>query len=101
MLNFAGIGYERMLKIIMQHTSRQSQEVLDADPLAAAICDFIRREGSWTGTAVKLLELLNEAAPIPRPGNWPRQANNLSRKLNILHATFNEIGISIRKQNQG
>lgn len=98
---FAGIGSEKMLDIIMSHTSRQTQEVLDADPVATAIREFTLKRGSWTGTAGKLLELLNEAAPAPRPDGWPRQANNLMRKLNVLHATLNEAGISIRKQKSG
>lgn len=98
---FAGIGSERMLDIIMRHTSRQTQEVLDADPVATAIREFIFKRGTWTGTAGKLLELLNESAPTPRPDGWPRQANILTRKMNVLHATLNEVGISISRQKSG
>ena len=94
---FVGIGSERMLDIIMRHSSRQTQEILDADPVATAIRDFVQKRGSWTGTAGKLLELLNETAPTPKPDGWPKQANTLTRKLNVLHATLNEVGISICK----
>lgn len=98
---FAGIGSEQMLDIIMRHTSRQTQEVLDADPVATAIREFIFKRGVWTGTAGDLLKLLNESAPTPRPDGWPRQANNLTRKMNVLHATLNEVGISIRRYKEG
>jgi hypothetical protein len=94
---WAGIGSDRMLDIIMQNTSRQTQEVLDADPIASAIRDFMQKHMTWTGTASKLLELINESAPIPKPDGWPKQGNNLTRKINVLHATLNEVGISIRK----
>lgn len=97
----AGIGSDRMLDIIMRHTSRQTQEVLDADPVASAIREFVALHKSWTGTAGKLLELLNERAPTPRPDGWPKAANNLTRKINVLHSTLNEIGISIRRHKEG
>jgi len=98
---FSGVGSERMLDIIMRHTSRQTEEVLEADPVATAIREFVLKRRSWSGTAVQLLELLNESAPSPRPDGWPRQANNLTRKMNVLHATLNEVGISICKHKEG
>lgn len=91
---YTGVGSERMLDIIMSHTARQTQEVLDADPVATAIRDFIQKRGLWTGTAAELLGLIT---PASKPDNWPKQANALSRKINVLHATLNEVGISIRK----
>ncbi len=93
----AGIGADMMLDIIMKQSARQTQEVLDADPVAAAVREFIQRRGTWTGTASELLKLLNESAPTPRPDGWPRQSNSLSRRLNVLHSTLNEIGISVRR----
>jgi len=98
---FTGIGSKRMLDIIMRHASRQTQEVMDSDPVATAICDFIQREKRWTGTTGKLLESLNENIPTPRPDGWPRQANILSRKLKVLDATLHEIGISIHREKSG
>lgn len=95
---FAGIGSERMLDIIMSHTSRQTQEILDADPVATAIRDFIQKRGAWTGTAAELLELIT---PASKPDGWPKQANALTRKINVLHATLNECGISVRRDRAG
>lgn len=94
-------GAEKMLDVIMRHSSRQTQEVLDADPLATAVVEFIRKRKSWTGTASRLLELLNESQPTPHPYGWPKQSNSLSRKLNVLHATLNEVGVSIRRDKEG
>ena len=95
---YTGVGAERMLDIIMSHTSRQTQEVLDADPVATAIRDFIHKRGTWTGTAAELLGLIT---PASKPENWPKQANALTRKINVLHATLNECGISVRRDRAG
>jgi len=94
---YAGIGSKKMLAIIMRHTSRQTEEVLAADPVATAIFDFIKKEESWTGTATELLELLNQSAPKPRPEYWPRQPNSLTKKMNTLDSTFNDVGIRFKK----
>lgn len=98
---FKGAGADKMLDIIMRHSSRQTQEVLDADPVASAIREFVQSRRTWTGTTGELLKLINESVPIPRPDGWPKQANSLSRKLNILHSTLNDVGISIRRQREG
>jgi len=97
---YAGVGSNKMLDIIMQHSSRQTEEILEADPVASAIRDFVQKRQSWTGTASELLKLLNEA-PGQRPDGWPKQGNTLSRKLNILHTTLNDAGISISRDKEG
>ncbi len=96
-----GVGAKTMLDIIMQHTSRQTQEVVDADPVATAIIDLIKERRKWEGTASELLKLLNGSQPPHRPDGWPKQANGLTRKLNVLHSTLNEVGISIRRHKNG
>ncbi len=97
----AGIGADRMIDILMRQGARQTQEVLDADPVASAVREFIQRRGTWQGTSSELLKLLNESVPTPRPDGWPRQSNSLSRRLNVLHSTLNEIGISVRRLKEG
>ena len=98
---FAGMGANTMLDIIMAHTFRQTQEVLDADPVATAVVEFVRKSGKWTGTASELLSLLNEAHPQQRPDGWPKQGNTLSRRLTVLHSTLSEVGINIRRHKEG
>ena len=63
---YAGVGADKMLDIIMSNASRQTEEILDADPVASAIRDFIQKRGAWSGTAGELLKLLNESQPSPR-----------------------------------
>lgn len=95
---YTGVGADRMLDIIMSHTARQTQEVLDADPVATAIRDFFQKRGTWTGTPAELLGLIT---PASKPENWPKQANALTRKINVLHATLNECGISVHRGRTG
>ena len=71
-----------------------------ADPVATAIFDFIREQEVWMGTATELLELLNQSAPKPRPKDWPRQPNGLTKRMNTLCSTFNDAGIRF-KQDKG
>ncbi len=97
----AGVGADKMIDILLRQGARQTQEVLDADPVASAVREFIQRRRTWVGTASELLKLLNESAPTPRPESWPRQSNRLSRRLNVLHSTLNEIGISVRRLKEG
>ena len=40
---------------------------------------------------------MNEKQPTSKPEGWPKAANSLTRKINVLHATLNKAGISIRK----
>ncbi len=97
----SGVGTQKMLDVIMAHTSRQTEEALDSDPVASAVREFVEWHGTWTGTAKQMLEELNEKQPTPKPDGWPKQANSLSKKLNVLHATLNEVGISIRRHKEG
>jgi hypothetical protein len=98
---YAGIGSKKMLGIIMKHASRQTEEVLQADPVATAILNFTKERGSWTGSATELLQLLNQTAPRPRSEKWPGQPNGLTRQMNVLHETLKEVGISITRHKEG
>ena len=94
---YSGIGAKRMLDVIMAHTSRQTEEVLESDSFAAALRHFVEWHQTWTGTAKELLDLMNEKQPTSKPEGWPKATNSLTRKINVLHATLNKAGISIRK----
>ncbi len=94
---FTGFGAKKMLRIIMQHASGMTEEVLDADPVAAALLIFAGKQTTWTGTATMLLKELDPLAPRPKPAGWPRQPNSLTRRINVLNSTLVDLGINIRK----
>ena len=98
---YTGLGTEKLVKTIMQYPSRQTSEVLETDPVASAIRDYLQKKSKWTGTTSELLELQSQSQPTPRPEGWSKQPNGLSRKLNILRATLNDAGITIQRDKHG
>jgi len=54
-----------------------------------------------TGTSSELLTLLNQSVPMPHPVDYPKNASGLSRQLNVLKATLNDVGISITTSKSG
>lgn len=98
---WVGIGAERMLDVIMRHTARQTLEVLDADPVASGVRDFMHEKQPWTGTATELLALLTKAQGSPLPFGWPKEANILMKKLNLVLETLDQIGIRVTKSRDG
>ena len=98
---YTGNGADKMLNVIMQHTVRQTEEVLDSDPLAPYIRAFVKKHKHWEGTPSELLTLLNQSVPMPHPVDYPKNASGLSRQLNVLKATLNDVGISITTLKSG
>jgi hypothetical protein len=98
---YTGFGADKMLDVIMQHTVRQTEEVLGSDPLAPYIRAFVKKHKHWEGTPSELLTLLNQSVLPPRPDGYPKNASGLSRHLNVLKATLNDVGISITTSKSG
>ena len=98
---YTGFGTDKMLDVIMQHTVRQTEEVFDSDPLAPYIRGFVKKRKHWEGTPSELLTLLNQSVPKPRPDGYPKNASGLSRQLNVLKASLNDVGISITTSKSG
>ena len=86
---------------------RQNAEVISAHVLATVLVPFIEQHGTWSGRATELLLELDRAAPAQhvdvKDRQWPKQANQLTRRLNELSATLENMGIkvNIRRGRQG
>ena len=79
--------------------------VMDAEPVAGAICDLMRkRRGQvWEGTATELhVELTRRvgARMVKTPG-WPVNAQTLRRRLNHLTSALRPVGITVGRQKGG
>ena len=92
---YSGLGPKKMMDTIMANAGRQTQEVIESDPLATAVRDLIETRRCWEGTATELLAVLNEPYSHTKglPEGWPKSAKSLGRRLKILHTTLAEVGI--------
>lgn len=97
-------GAEAFLAAYRENVGRQTEEVLESDPVARAVREFVNERGSWSGTASELLEALkvrNEEEMKAKDGGWPRRADGLSRRLEVLHSTLADAGVTLRRSREG
>ncbi len=97
-------GAEAFLSAYSENVGRQTEEVLEADPVARAVRDFARERGSWEGTASELMTALkvrHEEEMRAKDGGWPRRADGLSRRLEVLHSTLADAGVRVRRSREG
>jgi hypothetical protein len=73
------------------------EDVIDADPIAAAVRAMMADRPQWTGTASELLCVLAEAAGerITRSKAWPDSPRVLSGRLRRAATFLRKIGIEI------
>lgn len=74
---------------------------LDASPVAQAVRQFCA--GGWTGTATKLLHMLNANIDeaTRRQSNWPSRARSLSASLFRSEADLRKVGVLIKRGKEG
>ena len=91
------IGGVRFLQAYQQNAKEKNYQVIEGNPVATAIIEFMNEKEEWKGTASELLESLNEQAVKLKLNtttrDWPKAANALSRRLNILKVNLQEVGI--------
>lgn len=77
-------------------------DVVDADPVAAAVRRLVERlddgEGRWEGTAAALLD---ELTPDHKPRSWPADATRLAGRLKRAAPALRSIGIEIETRRSG
>ena len=87
------------------NVERRYQDIIDGNPIAAALTEFMRDKAEWRGSATELLKHLKETAIKfsleTRDSSWPKQANQLSGKLSYLEESLYQMGISIEKSRSG
>lgn len=73
-------------------SQRVAEDVVEGDPVALALFEFVQSKGSWSGTASDLLELI---APDPRPRGWPRSPRALSGRLRRASPALRQMGVEV------
>jgi hypothetical protein len=94
-----GSSADTFLSAYGKNVSAQTEEILEADPIARAIREIVAARGAWSGTASDLLKLLKIMCGEEAKGDgWPKQANSLSRHLGTLQATLADVGIIVERR---
>ena len=94
------IGYDKgvFLKAFNENTKLQSAELIESNPLAMTVFQFVQWKPQFKGTATKLLEELNLKAAelgIQQDKFWPKSPGALSRKLNLIRTSLRRVGVDI------
>jgi len=78
--------------------------MIDADPIAACVREFMSERTSWTGSAADLLRVSVERSSdrIPRDGTgWPKNPRALAGHLRRAQTFLRALGIEIAFSRQG
>ena len=77
--------------------------VIEGDPVAAAVRAMMTERTVWTGTATELLGVLEEAAGerVARSKTWPSSPRGLSGRLRRAATFLRKIGIEIDYAREG
>jgi hypothetical protein len=78
--------------------SEMADDVVEGDPVAAAVVLFAEEHGPWSGTPSALLKALT---PDPLPKGWPTQANTLSGCLRRAATSLRAVGVSVERSRTG
>ena len=92
------LGWERgaFMKAFVENRHRANDVALEASFLATPILKLIEK-GPWTGTAEKLLALLEQMVPdtVRRTPDWPRTPRGMSSALTRLSPNLRPLAVLI------
>jgi hypothetical protein len=93
-----GYGGDTFIDALQVNESRKNEETIIANPIAAAVKDFMSSRNKWEGTITTLLDRLSTVAVQlkldTRTGSWPKASNALSRRLREIKSDLEFIGIA-------
>ncbi len=90
---------EEMLAAIEGNRAAAVAAVIEADPVAIAVCAFIEAQqgARWTGTGTELLGIVNDRVPLDqqRERGYPKDAGRLSTRLRRIAPAMRRAGWDI------
>jgi len=96
-----GIGGEQFLQAYYNNIKTQNEQVIEGNPVASCLMEFMGDKSDWEGTASELLEELNKVAEELKINlnskSWVKTPQLLARKLNTLRTNLEEVGIDFSK----
>lgn len=92
-----GFGAQAFLQAYAGNAKAQLDEIIESDPIAVAVCEMMKEEGSWRGGPTELLRVLTGRRVQGVPGDgWPKTPGKLSRRLRRLQTTLTDAGVGVR-----
>jgi hypothetical protein len=93
----SGWTAEGMLNAIEANRRGAVAGVIEADPVAVAVQELAAEVRTWSGTATKLLEEINQRTPTDRQRmrDWPRDATRLSGRLRRAAPALRRAGVEV------
>lgn len=92
-----GIGGKDFLEVYYNNIKIQTEQVVEGNPVAYCLMEFIKDKLEWEGTASQLLGKLAEVATKlninTHSKGWVKTPGSLSRILNVLKVNLEEVGV--------
>ncbi|MGV9337885.1 ATP-binding protein [Streptomyces sp. NPDC003688] len=70
-------------------------DVIEGEPFAKAVVDFVGQAGAWQGPAGALLEVLPTPDVKPLPKRWPKDATRAAGQLKRLAPALRQVGVEV------
>jgi hypothetical protein len=84
------------LDAYQRNIRQQNREVLDGQPVAAAVEVFMKNQEQWKGSPSELLEALEVVDAVDiKAKSWPKAPHILTRRLNEVQPNLAEVGIQV------
>ena len=101
----AGYTNGEFLEVYNENIGKQTYEAIEGSLLGGIVLKFMQNHIVWEGTPTELLVELTSLAETQRINtkdyDFPKGANSLTRKLNVLKANLMEMGIIYNKRHSG
>ena len=92
-------GTSNALAHYLELTESVQANIVEDDPVAAAIAALVERVGTWEGTASQLLQRLEP--PDPKPRSWPGSARAIGGQVRRIAPALRAIGIEVDHDRAG
>jgi hypothetical protein len=92
----------KFLEVYHRNIGLQTEQALEASPVAAALIEFMNSRTEWTGTTTELLNELEQVAELLKiktknNKEWPSAPNRLSRRINDIKTNLRQVGVVIER----
>jgi hypothetical protein len=98
------MGYSKddFLRVYYKNIKNQNEEIMRTNILADILRIFMADKPNWEGSPSELFEALktaagNEKIAFEKETDFPKGAQSLSRKLNVLKTNFAQAGIELKR----